>query len=79
MKEDQFHREILRRLDVLISLQLDIPLADGRASIASKVNRLISLGLAPAEVASIIGKPVNYITAILATKKARAKKAKADA
>lgn len=78
MKEDQFQKEILRRLDVLISLQLDGPAPESPPSIASKVRRLTDLGLAPAEVASIIRKPVNYVTAILSTDKSRSKKAKAD-
>ncbi len=75
MKEEQFQKELLRRLDVLISIQLDATPSEGQASIVSKVCRLVNLGLAPAEVATIIGKPVNYITAILATKRARTKKA----
>ena len=74
MKEDQIQKEILRRLDVLICLQLDRPPAETPPSIASKVRRLVDLGLAPAEVASILGKPVNYVTAILSTKKSRAKR-----
>lgn len=78
MKEDRFQKEILRRLDVLISIQLDATPSEVRSSIASKVQRLVSFGLTPAEIATIIGKPVNYITAILATKKARAKKAKTN-
>jgi hypothetical protein len=28
------------------------------------VHRLLSLGLSPADAASIVGKPVNYVTAI---------------
>ncbi|MFQ5804373.1 MAG: hypothetical protein ACE5JQ_15900 [Candidatus Methylomirabilales bacterium] len=71
MNEDQFRKEILRRLDVLISLHLDNPPPERSSSIANKVHRLMSLGLAPGEVASVIGKPVNYVTAILATKESR--------
>ena len=74
MKEGQIQEEILRRLDILISLQLDRPQAERPPSIASKVRRLVDLGLAPAEVASVLGKPVNYVTAILSTKKSRPKR-----
>jgi len=79
MKEDYFQKELLRRLDVLISLQLESPVADKQPSIASKVHRLINLGLTPREVAAIIGKPINYVTAVLATKRARLRKVKAHA
>lgn len=73
MKQGDFEAKVLQRLDVLISLRLEAPIPDELPSVASKVDRLIRLGLAPAEVASVLGKPTKYVTAILAKRKARSK------
>jgi hypothetical protein len=75
MKEGKFQDQLLRRLDVLISLRLDGAAAESTATISDKVRRLVALGLKPAEVAGILRKPVNYVTAILAGAK-RARRAK---
>jgi hypothetical protein len=74
MKETQFHEVLIRRLDVLISLLLDAPAADSATSFSSKIRRLSELGLSPAEIGNILGKPVNYITATLSQQKAARKK-----
>jgi len=37
--------------------------------ISSKIERLLSFGLSKPEVASIIGKPINYVTAVTSGKK----------
>lgn len=71
MKQEQFYEAVLQRLNVLIALELDTPASEKTASIAGKVHRLSGLGLSPGEIAGIIGKPSNYVTAILATRKAR--------
>jgi hypothetical protein len=60
---------IVRRLNILILLSLDNAGSRAGLTTTGKVQRLVELGLEPAEVASIVGKPVNYITAI--TSKAR--------
>lgn len=74
MEPRDVQKDVLRRLNILISLELDRQQDTKISSIASKVHRLIALGLAPSEVANIIGKPVNYVTALLATKRARARR-----
>jgi hypothetical protein len=71
MIENEIGREILQRLDIIICLFLDMPAADSATSVASKVHKLSSLGLSPSEIAKILGKPVNYVTAIKSTKRAR--------
>ena len=71
MNENEIGRDILQRLNIIICLLLDAPADDSAASVASKVHKLSSLGLSPSEVAKILGKPVNYVTAIKATKRAR--------
>jgi hypothetical protein len=71
MKEKDYGREILRRLDIIVCLLLDEPVTDKPASVASKVHKLSNLGLTPSEIATILGKPVNYITAIKSAKRAQ--------
>lgn len=66
-------QKILRRMDILIILQMDA--ADGsQTTTKSKIERLLDLGMAPAEVASVIGKPTKYVTAVMATAKSASKK-----
>lgn len=65
---------IQRRLDVLIALQLDQLEEREGISISAKVRRLLDMGLSPAEVASIVGKPVNYVTAIKSARTRTSKK-----
>jgi hypothetical protein len=71
---DEFQKQLLKRLDLLIRLQLDHGLAESPPSITSIVHRLLDLGFSSAETASIIGKPVNYVTALSSAKKAKSKK-----
>jgi hypothetical protein len=61
----------LRRLDVIINLMIDRE-NDAEATLRSKVLRLQSLGLAPAEIGRILGRPTNQITAAV-TKGVKAK------
>lgn len=69
MAED-IQKQIVRRLDALILLSLD---ALAASTTTSKVQKLLEMGFAPAEVAGMIGKPVNYVTAITAGKRKSAK------
>jgi hypothetical protein len=70
MNDQQFQDAILRRFDILIALQLDNSSAESIAT-SSKIDRLLAAGATPAETAKIIGKPVNYVTAVMATKNKR--------
>jgi hypothetical protein len=69
--------QILRRLNLLVLLELDKVTPRSGTTISGKVHRLIGLGLQPAEVASVVGKPVNYVTAITSSAK-KALKEKRD-
>ena len=71
MSENEIGQDILQRLDIIISLLLEAPVTDNATSIASKVHKLSGLGLTSSEIAKILGKPINYVTAIKATKRAR--------
>ena len=69
--EEKFGRELLRRLDILISLLLETPKADKPTTMTDKIAKLSDLGLTPAETGRILGKPVNYVTGALSARKRR--------
>ena len=73
MKEGEIQLQVLKRLNVLIALQLDTISEKGSVSITNKVGKLLELGLAPSEIAGILGKPINYVTAVLSARR-RARK-----
>ena len=62
-----------KRLDVMILLLLEMA-PGGADSITRKIERLLDFGLTKSEVAEIIGKKVNYVTAVTSGKKRRASK-----
>lgn len=72
--DSQGWEAIRLRLDVIITLLLDrVP--DMGITATDKIQRLLAHGLPKAEVARIIGKPTNFVTAITANKqKQKAKK-----
>jgi hypothetical protein len=59
-------KEILRSLDVLVSIQLDNPPPERPTAVNSKIYRLTDLGLRPSEAAKILGVPVQRVTSALA-------------
>lgn len=65
MEDKNFHTTLIKRLNTLISLNLDAPLQGKPISITKKVQRLYNLGLTPAEIGEILGKTTNYITAVI--------------
>ena len=69
MQDNQLMAKIIRRLDVLIALELDKAGGPEGMCLADKISRLSELGLAPAEISDIAGKPINYITATLSRRK----------
>ena len=65
-----------KRLDMVIQLLLEMS-PDGAASTTRKIERLLALGFSQSEVAQVVGKKLNYVTAVVAMKKsAVAKKQK---
>ena len=61
---------ILRRLNILIALQLDMrPEEAAATSIASRIHRLAELGIGPAEIGSILGKKANYVSAVMGNRR----------
>lgn len=67
--------EIVKRLNILIILSLDAAQTDG-CSMADKIVRLNNFGVSPTDIAKILGKPLNYVTATLSQRKTRKTKGK---
>jgi len=74
MAKNDYEKELIRRLDILIALELDRPRPDKAPSMTKKVERLLGFGLKPAEVGRVLGKTTKYVTAITAMKKKAVKK-----
>ncbi len=65
MEAETFLIQIIRRLDVLIALQLELASASQSTPVAGKIQRLAQLGLSTSEIAKILQKKPNYVTATL--------------
>lgn len=78
MQEDALLRKVIRRLDIMIALQIEALGGPEAARPAKKIQRLSELGVTASEIASVLGKPINYITATLSRQKksSRRKEAK---
>lgn len=68
--------QILRRLDVLISLAFEKSVESNSISLAGKIKRMAEFGLTVSEIASVISKPANYVTATLSQQKKSAERKK---
>lgn len=68
-KEHATPLDTAKRLDVLIFLQLD----ERYPSVAEKIAKLADMGLNSSEIAGIVGRKPNYVTATLSQKKKRRK------
>jgi regulatory protein YycI of two-component signal transduction system YycFG len=74
MERDQKNlEEIIKRLNILIALNLENTAQKG-LSMTDKIIKLSNLGVSSADIARILGKPANYITATLSQKKRKKKK-----
>ena len=69
MDNDTLVKQVIRRLDVLIALQIEILGGPNAARSSMKIRRLSELGLSSSEVAEIVGKSLNYVTATLSQQK----------
>lgn len=75
MEPEKFNEDIVLRLNILINLLLDSAPTESALSTAAKVDKLTELGIPPADIARILGKPLNHVTSIIAKRKARKGKA----
>jgi len=67
-----------KRLDAVILLLLEAS-PGGAGTTSRKIERLIELGFSQPEVAEVIGKKTNYVSAVLAGKKKSGAPAKEEA
>ena len=74
MKEQKILEQIVRRLDTLISLELARPPGASKVPMASRIERLVELGLSTREIAEILNRPANYITATISQRKRKSGK-----
>jgi hypothetical protein len=65
MDDKRFQTNLIKRLNILISLSLEVASQNKPLFIAEKVHRLHELGLTPAEIGEVLTKPTNYVTAVL--------------
>jgi hypothetical protein len=52
-------------------LLLEQSQSDARLSLASKIEKLVDLGVSPADIAKILGKPVKDVTSSISKQKKR--------
>lgn len=57
-----------KRLDAILLLLMEAA-PDGTASTTAKIERLLAFGFSKPEIAEILGKKLNYITAVTSNKK----------
>jgi len=74
MDNDALLKEVIRRLDILISLGIETAGGPEASRPATKIERLSELGLAPSEISAVVGKPLNYVTATLSQRRKRGKR-----
>ena len=65
MEDRKIMESILKRLDIMINLQIDTLVGEDNSSVTLKVKKLYELGSSPTEIASIVGKQLNSITSIV--------------
>ena len=75
MPKEQDLASVCRRLDALILIALEAG-SSGAGSTTGKIEKLVELGFSPPEIAQIIGKKLNYVTAVLSQKKRGIRKKK---
>jgi len=64
------NQALVKRLNVMIALLLDQAAAGGKTvPMATKIMRLAELGLSSGDIADIVGKAPNYVTATLSQRK----------
>ncbi len=71
--KNKISEEIIKRLNILICLFLEQSSTAGRLSMTDKIRKLDDLGVPQPDIARIIGKPLNYVTAVLSQQKFKKK------
>ena len=63
--------EIISRLNIVVSLLIQQSQSDARLTLASKIEKLVDLGVSPTDIAKILGKPLGDITSVISKQKKR--------
>ena len=61
--------EIISRLNIVVSLLIEQSQSDARLTLASKIEKLVDLGVSPTDIAKILGKPLGDITSVISKQK----------
>jgi hypothetical protein len=69
LNPEEFYEKVIRRLDVLIALQLEKSQPGLPATVTDKILRLAEIGLNSGEIGQVVNKPANYVTAVKSAKK----------
>lgn len=72
MDDTEFREQLITRLNAVILLLLERSSEQpAELTVASKIERLLGMGLSVRETAEILGKAPNYVTAVTANAKKR--------
>jgi hypothetical protein len=69
MENEILLKKVIRRLDILIALQIKAQGGAKASRTSTKIHMLSELGLSRSEVADIVAKSINCVTATLSKKK----------
>lgn len=68
--ENLWQKEVLKRLNIIINLLLNqVEHPESQISMVERIRYLSSTGLPPAEIGRVVGKPTNYVGAVLSRAK----------
>ncbi len=76
MADNDINKQILKRLDVLVMLAVENSMNQEPLPMSRKIVRLLDLGITQSEVASIVGKKLQYVTATVTKEKQRKQRKK---
>ena len=65
MDETDFREQVVTRLNVIAQLLLVRPQEESPPSFTKMAQRLSGMGLGPADIGALLGKPTNHITSAL--------------
>jgi hypothetical protein len=68
-KTTDWESQVLKRLNLLISLFLEQADLKSGKTVAGKIHKLSDMGVSPPEIAQLVGKPLKYIWTNLGRKK----------
>lgn len=76
--KNKYEEDIIKRLNIMITILLEESSAGANLSMADKISKLNYLGVPQTDIAKILGKPLNYVTASLSQRKTKKKQVKSN-